>query len=137
MPIYHPPPIFQNNSRRHMHPVVNNYFSQHQSSLVRVKYHHKQDLLITTKQDFSLLAPTSNYKVIKFSPQVSLNVNRTNISPTTVGCRTPGLTDAYVLYTRQTDGKHVRVTNSTSRSGIQPKQFACMPKFDFYVKLNS
>ena len=42
------------------------------------------------------------YKVIKFSPWVSLNVNRTTISPIIMSYRTPGLTH---LLGRQ--GKHV------------------------------
>ena len=52
------------------------------------------------KQYFSLLAPTSYYKVVNFSPQVSLNVNRTIIS--LMGYRTPRLTH---LPGRQ--GKHL------------------------------
>ena len=88
----HPSPILQNKSWRHMNPVINDWFPQHQPSSVQVKSpqatftdHHKQD--------FSLfLAPTSNYKAIKFSPHVSLNVNRTTISPTIMRYRTPELT---------------------------------------------
>ena len=88
----HPSPLLQNKSWRHMNPVINDWFPQHQPSSVQVKSpqatftdHHKQD--------FSLfLAPTSNYKAIKFSPHVSLNVNRTTISPTIMRYRTPELT---------------------------------------------
>ena len=50
------------------------------------------------KKDFSLLAPSSNYRVINFSPVVSLNVNRNIIS--IMGYRTPRLT--HLLGSRQT-----------------------------------
>ena len=90
------------NFRKRMKPVVNKLLSfkppQYESS------HHKQDLLITSphEEDFSLLALTSNYKVIRFSPEVSLNVNRTTISPIIMGNGIPGLAH---LFGRQ--GKHV------------------------------
>ena len=50
MLLYHPLSIFQNKSRRHMNPVINNKLHQHQPSSVRVKSPHKQDLLINTSK---------------------------------------------------------------------------------------
>ena len=64
---HHPQLISRNKSRRHINPAVNNQFSQFQNFSVRVKSPQAR-FTEHYKLDFSLLAPTSNYKAIKFSP---------------------------------------------------------------------
>ena len=82
-----PPLILQNKSKRHTNLVVDSKFPQHQPSSIRVKS-PKQDLLITTSK--------ISYCLLQFQ-----SINRTTISPTMMGYRTPGITDCH-LYTRQT-----------------------------------
>ena len=70
--VHYPPPIPQNNSRKYINPIINNLIFlvsallssyNSKSPQARVTGHHKQD--------FSLLDPTSNYKVINVSQLVS------------------------------------------------------------------
>ena len=65
---YHPPAIPRNNPRKHMNPVVNNYFSQFQPSSVATIQITTSKVYWSPQGRFLLFAPTSNYKVINVSP---------------------------------------------------------------------
>ena len=66
IPLHLWPPTLQNKSRRHMTKIVSCNPPQYKS------HHHKQHLINHHKQDWSLLALTSVYKIKKkFSPSAS------------------------------------------------------------------
>ena len=102
-----PPPNPQNKSRRHMNPVISNSFLWFQPTSVWVKSpqarfadHHKQDS--------SLPAPTSDYKVITFLPWISLQL-RIPHTPT--------------LYFQSTFSAHRRSKDSLFTPGATPENF--------------
>ena len=86
---HHPPRIPWNNSKKHINPVVNNSSVATVFKITISKIYWSPQVRFLTV----CFAPTSNDKVINFSPLVSLNVSRTIIS--IVGFRTPRLTLIY------------------------------------------
>ena len=101
---HHPPSIPRNKSRRHMNPVVNSNFLSFNSPQFSTSEITTSKVYWSPKARFLIAFSNYFYKVIKFSPWVSLNVNRTTISLIIMGYKIPGLTHLLVLG-RQ--GKHV------------------------------
>ena len=121
---YHPPSSNpRSKPNRHMNPVINNWFAQFQPSSVCVcqyesNLYHKQDLLTTTSKISHCLPPKLQmwFKRIIFAQSWWGTEHHVTGNTTT----------------------HERLAGEMlhSRSGIWPNPPACMPKFDFYVKLN-
>ena len=106
---HHPPSIPRNKSRRHMNPVVNSNFLSFNSPQFSTSEITTSKVYWSPKARFLIAFSNYFYKVIKFSPWVSLNVNRTTISLIIMGYKIPGLTHLLVLG-RQ--GKHVWLIGS-------------------------
>ena len=99
---HHPPSIRQDKSMRHMNTVINNNFLSFNSPQFSTSQNTTGRIYWSPQTRFLIAGSNFFYKVIKFSPWVILNVNRTTISPIIMEHRTSGLTH---LLGRQ--GKHM------------------------------